>query len=261
LLAGSDAVDSAVETGSNSKPPLFRPVVDGWAIPRRFSEAYAAGKQNSVLILAGNNHDETGAVPDAAIAALRANPTQVRGGMPSVNVTLAAYQAWAWRKFGTMAAEFLRLYPATNDDEAAQMNNQAARDNSRASTFLWAAQWRKHSALPVYTYFWTRGHAGPQRETRGAFHGSEISYVFNSLHKSDLPWTEQDRRAAETMSSYWANYIATGNPNGQGLPVWLAWDGAKPQVMELGTAFAPIPVASPDRLDFWRRFFASQEQW
>jgi hypothetical protein len=31
--------------------------------------------------------------------------------------------------------------------------------------------------------------------------------------------------------------------------------------MELGDQFRLIPVASPEKLDFWRRFFMTQEAW
>jgi carboxylesterase type B len=64
------------------------------------------------------------------------------------------------------------------------------------------------------------------------------------------------------MSSYWANYVATGNPNGSGLPTWPAFDTKSQTVMELGDHFAPIPVASSQaRLDFWKRFFQTQQAW
>jgi carboxylesterase 2 len=41
--------------------------------------------------------------------------------------------------------------------------------------------------------------------------------VLNNLYDTDLPWTAEDYQIAETMNSYWANFIKTGNPNDQGL--------------------------------------------
>jgi para-nitrobenzyl esterase len=261
LIKGSDTIDAKVETGSDGKPPLFRPVVDGWVLPATYAETFARHAQNKVTIVAGNNHDETGAVPDTAIEPLRLHPPVPRAGMPQVNVTLAAYLAAAHRKFGPMADQFLKLYPATTDDEAAHRNNEAAHDMSRVSTWLWGQLWTPGSPLPVYTYFWTHAPPGPDHDMRGAFHGSEIAYVFDSLDVVNRPWTDQDRRIAHQMSAYWANIIAHGNPNGPGLPTWPRYAPQIPRVMELGDHFAPIPVAGADKIAFWKRFFASQPQW
>jgi para-nitrobenzyl esterase len=262
LIVSGNMPDNLVDTGSPAKPPLFRPVVDGWVLPHGYSETYALGGQNNVSIIAGNNKDETGAVPDTAFAALRApGANQVRPGSPHVNVTLADFQAAAKAKFGDMSDEFLKLYPAADDDEAAHQSNTAARDNSRISTYMWGTDWTKSVKLPVYTYFWTHAMPGPGHDMRGAFHGSEINYVFNNLYATDAPWTDEDRAIADKMSSYWANFIKTGNPNGQDLPLWPVYDPSKPRVMALGDQWGPIPVADEARIDFWKRFFAKQDAW
>jgi para-nitrobenzyl esterase len=261
LIEGSDLVDADVYTGSTARPPLFRPVVDGWVIPHSYGETLGKGMQNPVNYIAGSNLDETGAVPATAFATLRARTTPPRPGMPQTNVTLATYRDWAKTKFGAMADDFLRLYPATNDDEAALANNDAARDNSRVSTWLWGTLWKRTAETPIFTYFWTHAAPGPSRDLRGAYHGSEINYVFDNLYATDLPWIEADRKIADIMSSYWANIAAKGDPNGPGLPVWPAYDPASPTVMEVGDNFAPMPVASPDKIGFWKRFFAAQQAW
>ncbi|MCX8475949.1 MAG: carboxylesterase family protein [Sphingomonas sp.] len=262
LMEGSNAADPEVDTGTAARPPLFRPAIDGWVVPRTYSETLAAGAQNAVFYLAGNNLDESGAVPETAFDQLRTNPPARRPGMPNTNVTLAGYEAWARGKFGALADDFLRLYPAATDMGAARASNAAIRDNSRVSTWLWARDWSRTVKQPVYTYFWTRALAGPSQKLRGAFHGSELMYMFDSLHANDLPWTDEDRKVADIMSSYLANYVATGDPNGAGLPQWPAYDPAKPQVMEVGDGFGPMPIAaSPERLDFWQRYFATQDAW
>lgn len=261
VIEGSATIDAGVETGSDGKPPLFRPVVDGWVIPKSYWGTYQSGTQNRIAYVAGNNKDETGAVPETAFAALRAGKTPPRAGMPQTSVTVAQFEASARRKFGKLASEFLKLYPARTDDEAALQNNASARDNSRVSTWLWGTLWTRANPQPLHTYFWTHAIPGPSHDTRGAFHGSEIPYAFNSLDALPQPWTAQDRAIAETMSSYWANIIKTGNPNGPGLPEWPAYSAQVPQVMELGDNFGPIPAASPEKVDFWKRFYATQPAW
>ena len=261
LIAGSNTVDAAVETLSTGKPPLFRPVVDGWVIPSSYHDALAAHAQNDVVFVTGNNLDETGAVPETAFAALREHSLPPNAGLPQTNLTLAEYVKAAHTKFGAMAGEFLKLYPAANDQQAALANNDAARDNSRISTFLWGTEWVKGARQPLYTYFWTHAPPGPGHDLRGAFHGSEVTYALDTLYSSDRPWTDEDRRIADIMSSYWANIIKTGNPNGAGLPIWPAFDPARQRVMRLGEDWGPIPIASSEKVDFWKRFFETQTPW
>jgi para-nitrobenzyl esterase len=38
------------------------------------------------------------------------------------------------------------------------------------------------------------------------------------------PWPEEDLALARLMSTYWANFAKTGDPNGPGLPQWPAYD-------------------------------------
>lgn len=258
---GASLKDESVDTKSVAKPPLFRPVVDGWLLPAGYRATYDARAQNDVWYLAGNNLDESGAVPETAFEYWRQAGYPDRPGAPPVHVTLDDYVSAARQKFGAMADEFLRLYPARTDDEAALASNDAVRDNSRVSTYLWGTEWIKGADRPVYTYFWTHRPPGPDHDIRGAYHGSEIVYFFGNLHPDTQGWTDQDREIADTMSSYLANYITTGNPNGPGLPRWPAYSPGSPTVMEVGEHYGPIRVASREKLGFWTRYFATQDAW
>ncbi len=262
LVEGSDGIDASIETGTSGKPPLFRPVLDGWVIPRTYDAALKQHSYHDVVYVAGNNRDETGAVPPTAFATLRARTGPPRAGAPPVSVTLVAYVQAARAKYGALADEFLDLYPATNDDEAALASNAAAQDNNRVSTYLWATEWTKGAAKPAYTYWWTHAPPGEGHDMRGAYHGSEINYVFGNLYATDRPWTDEDRAIADRMSSYWANIIKRGDPNGEGLPAWPAFDSQAQTVMRLGDQWRPVPVSgSTEKLDFWRRFYATQDAW
>ncbi|MGI5452394.1 carboxylesterase/lipase family protein [Streptomyces sp. CA-249302] len=261
LIDGHHPVDEAVRTVGAPGPPLFRPVVDGWVIPARYEETYAKGLQLDVDYLAGNNLDESGAVPEDSFAALRTGRRASRPGAPPVHVTLEAHRAAAQAKFGALADEFLRLYPAATDDEAARASSAAARDNSRVSTHLWGTDWTRHTTRAVHTYFWTHRAPVQGSSVRRAAHGSEIDYVFGNPAPGTPPWTDEDRAVAGTVSSYWTNFAATGDPNGPGLPHWPAYAPAAGTVMEIGARFRPIPVADPARTDFWIRFFGTQQAW
>jgi para-nitrobenzyl esterase len=61
---------------------------------------------------------------------------------------------------------------------------------------------------------------GPDAQRFGAFHPSEVPYALNILYRSNRSFTEADRRIADLMSSCWANFSTSGDPNGKGLPPW-----------------------------------------
>ena len=246
LLEGGNANDEAAGNGygGSPPPPLFRPVVDGWVVPLDYSQTWERGLQNDVVLVTGNNRDESGAQLEP-------------------RVSLQDYLSSAKRFYGAMADDYLKLYPASSDSEAGEASNAAARDSSRVSTWLFAQNWKKHARKPVYLYYWD--HAPPGRGAgpgqRGAYHGSEINYAFNNLYATNRPWTRGDHEIADILSSYWAN-IATGeDPNGESLPLWRAFDSASQTQMELGDHFGPMVVAEPAKFDFWRRFFLTQRAW
>jgi para-nitrobenzyl esterase len=68
---------------------------------------------------------------------------------------------------------------------------------------------------------------------KGAVHSAEIEYAMGNLSgNKDYAWTEDDYTVSETMMNYFANFIKTGNPNGEKLPVWPASkDEEKPEIM------------------------------
>jgi carboxylesterase type B len=82
-----------------------------------------------------------------------------------------------------------------------------------------------------------------------------------SLSNGEHPYTENDWKIADMMGQYWANFAATGDPNGKGLPEWPAFASAKGKsTMQLGDNSGPIPAATDARIDFFRRWFASRPQ-
>ncbi len=67
----------------------------------------------------------------------------------------------------------------------------------------------------------------------------------------DRPWTSIDTLVADQISSYWVNFVRTGDPNGEGLPQWKAFNPDNKEVMRLGDQMGMIPVAaSEQRFDF-----------
>ncbi len=216
-------------------PAFFSPIEDGWLLPKGFAELYAEGKQSDVPFIAGW--------------------TSVY--YPDLKITVAGYRKWAEARFGAMAGEYLSLYPASTDKEAADAVEQGARDSYRSSLLLWAEQ-REKQGSRTFIYYFNHGLPGSDKERFGAGAGAEIPYVMNSLSKLDRNFAKADHEIADMMSSYWANFAVSGDPNGKGLLVWPAVNVADiTTMMQLGDDSARIPVATAARFRFYKRFFNS----
>jgi para-nitrobenzyl esterase len=201
--------------------------VDGYLAPESPLDAMLEGKLNDVPTLAGCNADEiTGSILG-----------------PGGPIKPDEFHKQSGRKFGDQAGEFLKLYPAATDVEAMRARSGSSRDESLIGMYLWARKRDASMKTPTYIYLWDHVLPGPEAAKWGAFHTSEVPYAMNTLYTSDRPFTDADRKIAGMMSSYWANFATTGDPNGKGLQHWPAV-GAKPEVMELGDRTAPVPLAS-----------------
>jgi para-nitrobenzyl esterase len=92
----------------------------------------------------------------------------------------------------------------------------------------------------VWFYRFSRQRPGPGGNTLGAYHGTEIPYVFDT-HDAWLPTNKTDRRLTDTIMDYWVQFARTGNPNLPGRPTWPQFWNAKPRVMEFGDTIKVIP--------------------
>jgi para-nitrobenzyl esterase len=66
---------------------------------------------------------------------------------------------------------------------------------------------------------------------KGAFHSSELWYMFKSLRFCWRPFIEGDYDLAEQMITCWTNFAASGNPNGEKAGPWTPCTEENPQFM------------------------------
>jgi carboxylesterase type B len=166
-------------------------------------------------------------------AASRAPATTI-AFRPVVDGVVLPNQFAAVMATGTYAA--VPLLVGANLDEG-------AKEQQRVTLTEWARNWSTASHSNAYTYFWTHALPGPDRAKYGAFHTSEVPYAMNTLYMSDRPFTETDRRIAEQMSSYWANFAKNGDPNGGELPAWPPANEQPARIMHIGDDTQAVAVA------------------
>ena len=94
---------------------------------------------------------------------------------------------------------------------------------------------REQAGIPAYAYQFARRLPTDGREgvLQGAFHSSELWYMFKSLRFCWRPFIPGDYDLAEQMVTFWTNFAATGNPHGAGPEVWTPCTAASPTFMIL----------------------------
>ena len=96
----------------------------------------------------------------------------------------------------------------------------------RIPAFAQASRKAALGAAPVYAYIYSW--RTPVLDNRpGSFHASEISFVFDNAEICDH-YSAGDPGAfvlSKQMSTAWASFARTGNPNHSGMPHWPAYTG------------------------------------
>jgi len=217
------------------------PIVDGWFIPTDLSTLYFQGRQNDVDVLVGSNQDEGTFFP--------------RSGATSADEFIKQ----ARQRFGSLAEAFLKLYPAGSDAEAGVSQLTSFRDELAWLMRTWARLQSTRGKGKTYLYYFTHvPPVAPGTPSRGATHGAETSYVFQNLVPAGLPWTDMDRKVADSLSSYWANFAAHGDPNRKGLPVWPPYNQKNSnRPMVLGDRIEIGPGLDPAKIEFFDKYFSS----
>ena len=242
-LAASQIIDRyARELGSDGpevEVSAFRPIVDGWVLPTEIRATFAAGRHNDVPLIVGFNSDEM-----TTLTELRDIPQ-----------SLAEYRAWVAARFGSLADEFYGVYRASVQ-ETPRTYLDAQRDLSFGVEMRRWARLAASGRSDVYFYYFT--HAPPIRNRAfyGAYHGAEIVYAFDNLGRVGRELDAAEFELAGTVSGYWTEFAASGNPNGGGRPLWPTFDLETQSHLEIGDSIRVGTRLLEDKLDFMERVLA-----
>lgn len=242
----------------------FRTTIDGYFFPKTFTEIFESKQQAMVPLMLGWNSEEM----------------NYRALMAGKELNNENYAQRVKELYGAKAEEVLRLYPSGAPEVTEQSATDLAGDRFIGfSTWKWFDLHRKNSEQPVYRYFYAQprpdmresdleaGLAGgvikkdknaPKApKPKGAVHSAEIEYAMGNLATNKVyAWTEDDFKVSETMMNYFANFIKTGNPNGEKLPNWpAAKNEEKPEVLIINANTKAVRSENEARYFFLDRDF------
>ena len=228
---------AAAKVKANGQRVSFAPSIDGVVLPD--ADAVSREDASDVPILTGmtGNEDSFASYffPDT--------------------LTPETYITAVEKAYGDQAGVILKLYPAGDTTHASR--DALARDSELASMTAWAAKRLSWSRKPIFAYLWTHPEPGPTAAKYGAFHSSEVPYVFRTLNAANRPFTAEDHALSQTISDYWLNFIKTGNPNSDGLPQWPVFDPGQSQINVIDVTTQARPVLPAETLEIFKRHLAN----
>jgi para-nitrobenzyl esterase len=172
--------------------------VDGWVLPKPPTEVFAAGESLPVPLLVGSTAQEIG------------------GNEPASKVRSAIQEA-----YGGLADRALALYGLAGAGERKPDPLYGGPGTQWPTDVVFrcpvVAEAVAHAAAGHLTYQYGFDHAAPDRHSTG--HSSELNFLFGTW-ASDVQLAPIDRKISDQMQSYWANFVRSGDPNGEGLPRW-----------------------------------------
>ena len=187
------------------------PVLDGTLITETAETAYKARRQPRVPLLLGSNSADTAG-----------------------NRIKATTKQQFFARFGQWSAQAKAAYDPDGSAELAALVARANDDFGQAEPARFAANAFAANGSPVYLYRFAYVQAAMREQMRnGAPHGGEIGYVFGTLAaRPGTTLTAEDQAVSRMAQSYWVNFARTGDPNGNGLPVWPRHDPKKDVIFE-----------------------------
>lgn len=200
--------------------------VDGYAIVEQPYLTYEKGGNHEQALLNGFNAKEA----DAFVM--------------TTKVTADNYVELLRAVGGDYADELAALVPAGSITRDQHFIIDAGGDAKGALDHVFSAAWFTYShhlwsaytvaqGKPTYEYYFTKVNNGLSN-----YHAGELPYAYGNLWRHKGLYDSGDLALSKVMQQYWVNFVKTGDPNGDGLPLWEARRADSERLLELGAAIA-----------------------
>lgn len=215
--------------------------VDGWVVRRQLSTTYSQEKQIKVPVLLGTNANEGSVF-------IRNLPVTTR----------KEYIEYLRDNYAPCSEAMLQLYPAIT---APQIREQVGRIIT--DVFFLYGTWRiaqaeQKAAQKVFLYRFSRVSPDPHLTELGAWHGTEIAYVFGHTGNEDpnRAFAPIDRKISAEMMNAWVHFAAERDPNTAGVPTWPEWTQGGESYLDFADSTTVRQVSDLQRFDMFAQVFA-----
>jgi len=137
------------------------------------------------------------------------------------------------------------LMGSTSEDMAPPIIAGMAKD--------WCVRQAKQGKQKSYCFFFDRKLPG---DDNGAWHSSELWYMFGTLKNGWRPFTEHDYKISDMMTTALCNFATNGNPGGQGSFDWNATQSKKDKILIWGEEMPHMGM--PSKLKLWYTMFTNK---
>lgn len=242
-LSVEAVVDGGQETDGQGGPRIYSgPILDGKLVVETAESAYKAGRQPKMPLMIGNCSAELG----------------------GAFVSTAKTKEELFATFGDLEGEAKAAYDPDGNKDFNEVVTKFNTDWVWGEPARMTAKFFLDKGATAYVYqFGYVPPAARERSPYGAGHGSEVSFVFNTLNARWGPPAEptpDEKELASVMCAYWANFAKNGNPNAEGLPNWPQYNNQEQPILEveMNGNVGSKPDPRKARLDVVEKAFVKQ---
>ena len=235
---GADKVNKALAMKEGliiGEGASWGPSVDGVVVPEMPMKRLQSGNFNKVPVLAGFTKDE------GTIFLLSAK---------MFVMTATEYDTLITKIFGaTLGAKVKAEYPLSAYKEVTDAAADLIGDAGFICPLRRAMRAVKSAGQKAWFYRFTRVPSFMNIPFLGAYHGSDLAFVFNNANNDGF--TTDEAKLSESMMGYWTRFARGDDPNGDGATAWPAYDKTSDKHLQLDLTIKSAAAHKQKKCDFW----------